>query len=190
MLDNKPTPPAATPTPLKMASIITTKRRWDVLRVHELFNEDEADLALKIPLSRVSTPNKLIWNDSQTGDMNAQQAYGVARTILGKPLPERSQRLKEEYSTANVFLLDQVLNTGISWKAPPAGTVKLNVDVAYSTSKEEASLGIVARNSNGEVLFSAAGKRWSILSSLQAELLAIHKEFVWQGSLTFRYSAN
>ncbi|XVF88689.1 hypothetical protein PTKIN_Ptkin19aG0070400 [Pterospermum kingtungense] len=90
-------------------------------------------------------------------------------------------RSKEDYNAANVPVSDQVWDRSTCWKAHPAGMVKLTVDAAFSASREEASLGLVARDSSGEVLFSAAEKRWSISSSLPiCKGLSLAKEFDFQ----------
>ena len=59
------------------------------------------------------------------------------------------------------------------WKKPPSGSIKLNVDAAFATVVKEARLGLVIRDSRGEVLWSAVKRVDQVYSPLQAELLAI-----------------
>uniref|UniRef100_A0A803MRY4 Reverse transcriptase zinc-binding domain-containing protein n=1 Tax=Chenopodium quinoa TaxID=63459 RepID=A0A803MRY4_CHEQI len=66
-------------------------------------------------------------------------------------------------------------NGGISnstWKKPPAGTLKINVDAA--TFDDAVGLGVVARNSHGDIVFTGA-RRWrGRWDSCIAEAAAIH----------------
>ncbi|XVF57400.1 hypothetical protein PTKIN_Ptkin06aG0202400 [Pterospermum kingtungense] len=88
----RPNPLEATDTPLRVSSLITNERTWDVAAIHNLFQPADAECILKLPLSRNPMPHSLIWNESVNGDMSAKVAYAMARTILGKALPDRTQR--------------------------------------------------------------------------------------------------
>ena len=59
------------------------------------------------------------------------------------------------------------------WRKPLVGFFKLNVDAAFYFYFKEACLGIVVRDSRGEVLWCAVEKVARVFSPLQAELKAI-----------------
>ena len=44
----------------------------------------------------------------------------------------------------------------VGWRKPPPGSYKLNVDAAFFSDVKEARLGIVIRDSRGEVIWSIA----------------------------------
>ncbi|XVF14449.1 hypothetical protein REPUB_Repub09cG0061100 [Reevesia pubescens] len=60
-----------------------------------------------------------------------------------------------------------------NWCVPPLGVIKVNTDAAYKASNKTASLGMVARNSDGEVLISAVKRMSQVQSALHAEIFAI-----------------
>ena len=59
------------------------------------------------------------------------------------------------------------------WYPPLTGILKINTDAAFHQSSKEAQLGVVGRDSRGEIQFCATSKKNDILSPLHAELLAI-----------------
>ena len=60
--------------------------------VKEIFCEEDARLIAKIPLSKNTKPDRLIWMDSITGQFTIKSAYYVARTVLGREqLPRKSR---------------------------------------------------------------------------------------------------
>ncbi|XVF23500.1 hypothetical protein REPUB_Repub13aG0044100 [Reevesia pubescens] len=60
-----------------------------------------------------------------------------------------------------------------SWLPPQPGVIKINVDASFDSYTLNAGLGLVARNWEGNVLFSAVTRMDHIQSSLFAEVLAI-----------------
>ena len=56
---------------------------------------------------------------------------------------------------------------------PPRHFYKINVDVAYNSTSQVASFGVVMRDAKASIIFSAITKVAGIESSLQAETLAI-----------------
>ncbi|OMO83944.1 hypothetical protein COLO4_22308 [Corchorus olitorius] len=60
------------------------------------------------------------------------------------------------------------------WTAPPPGIVKINVDAAFQAATCSATLAMVARGSNGEIMMCATLKMDNVPSALHVELMAIH----------------
>ncbi|OMO57964.1 reverse transcriptase [Corchorus capsularis] len=59
------------------------------------------------------------------------------------------------------------------WRPPSPGTFKLNSDAAYCCRRKEAGLGVVIRDSTGQVLYTAVTRVAWVLDSLFAEVYAI-----------------
>jgi ribonuclease HI len=64
------------------------------------------------------------------------------------------------------------------WEKPGVGIVKINVDGSFVPGNDQASIGVVARNTYGEVIFSAARKLDYCSSAEEAELEAIKEGLV------------
>ncbi|XVF10262.1 hypothetical protein REPUB_Repub07fG0167300 [Reevesia pubescens] len=62
--------------------------------------------------------------------------------------------------------------THSTWHPPPAGTIKINIDVAFYNHSMVAKLGVVARDYAGRILFSAAMTKTHIASAFLGELHA------------------
>ena len=60
----------------------------------------------------------------------------------------------------------------LAWKPPSTNFLKINTDASFNQNTQNASLGVVARDEQGEVL-SAVAKMNNIQNSLQAKVLAI-----------------
>lgn len=61
---------------------------WDEEAIREIFEEQDSNLILSIPLPLVKRPDKLIWNDHSTGSFTVKGCY---RNI--SPQFEQSQRV-------------------------------------------------------------------------------------------------
>ncbi|XP_042974660.1 uncharacterized protein LOC122306292 [Carya illinoinensis] len=59
------------------------------------------------------------------------------------------------------------------WESPPSGVFKLNVDGAFSSNGSVSGIGVIVRNSKGEVIMSAAKKELSVMTAVEVEALAI-----------------
>ena len=57
---------------------------WDINMIKELMIETYALLVEKIPLSRISKQDRLIWRESITGVFSVKSAYYEARRVLGR----------------------------------------------------------------------------------------------------------
>ncbi|OMO70912.1 reverse transcriptase [Corchorus capsularis] len=74
-----------------------------------------------------------------------------------------------------------------TWTAPPVGVIKLNVDASFSVETNEAGLGVVARDSGGAVLVSAARRLLFVSSPLYAEVHALL--FAFEVALEYGYNS-
>ncbi|XVF12308.1 hypothetical protein REPUB_Repub08aG0104900 [Reevesia pubescens] len=61
----------------------------------------------------------------------------------------------------------------IKWIPPPSGSIKLNVDATWNRWTKEATLGVVACDYNGMVLFSAHVKKQYTAPAIVVELISI-----------------
>ncbi|KAF5442998.1 hypothetical protein F2P56_035595 [Juglans regia] len=59
------------------------------------------------------------------------------------------------------------------WQAPSEETFKVNVDGAIFHEKNNAGVGIIARDNEGEVLLSVSMKEQAIMDPMDIELLTI-----------------
>ena len=70
---------------------------WNMTKVKEVLIDQDATLVEKIPLSRISRPDKLIWRDFIVGTFSVRSAYYKARKVLGRECLERAHREKIWY---------------------------------------------------------------------------------------------
>ena len=68
---------------------------------------------------------------------------------------------------------DQKGNCQFRLASPPANFFKINIDASYNHHIGETGLGMVTRNSNGEVLLRALFRLSRTRGPLHAEILAI-----------------
>ncbi|MBA0869235.1 hypothetical protein Goshw_022178 [Gossypium schwendimanii] len=61
------------------------------------------------------------------------------------------------------------------WSPPQESFMKINFDGAYDKGKNQSSVGIVARDSNGTILFSYSEIHFGIPSAFAAEAIACRK---------------
>ena len=80
------------------------------------------------------------------------------------------QKLLENYISFLVKENPWGNHDNAQWTSPPTSVLKVNSDIAYCASSKIAGLGVVERDSRGEVCFCAITKRMDVQSPLQAEL--------------------
>ena len=69
---------------MKVENLIRAyKKEWDIEVVKEVLSDEDAGLVVRIPLSRKSRPDRLIWRDSIIGMLTVKSAYYEARRLLG-----------------------------------------------------------------------------------------------------------
>ena len=82
------------PTPMKVAKLLVWDRRaWNEEMVREMFEPEVATHILKILLSKILEPDKLIWCESELGQVLVKFAYFKARLVLDRdsnPLDQRN----------------------------------------------------------------------------------------------------
>ncbi|XVF79104.1 hypothetical protein PTKIN_Ptkin14bG0192800 [Pterospermum kingtungense] len=166
----KPIPPDATPTPLKagFANLMLGMLSWFVHSEGQFWemalsfwkSQDQLELGFMFYWCSWNNRNlcfhKLFWRTSSD-------------------LVLTMHRLQDEYKEANNVSHSQVWNRVMVWEAPPVDTDKLNVDATFCAFRGVIVLGVMAQNFRGEVLFSAAERRWHIIDSLHVEFLTIHQ---------------
>ncbi|PPS03778.1 hypothetical protein GOBAR_AA16881 [Gossypium barbadense] len=69
----------------------------------------------------------------------------------------------------------KILQIARKWKHPPEQSVKINFDGAYDARLCQSALGVVARNSEGDVLLSSSKIHQGISSAFAAKALACRK---------------
>lgn len=75
-----------------MADLITEERTWDEKTVRDVFESEDANAILQIPLSRVPMSYKLLWTNSPDGSLTAKNAYVTTRRLLRNKISNRAQR--------------------------------------------------------------------------------------------------
>ncbi|XVF38031.1 hypothetical protein REPUB_Repub20aG0062700 [Reevesia pubescens] len=89
-------------------------------------------------------------------------------------LAMKAKQLVDDFAALdNTNTSRQLLHSAGTWQAPPTGFMKVNVDASFDIHNRRAGLGVIARNSSGSVIFSAAQKIGNISVHLYAEFSAI-----------------
>ncbi|XVE84948.1 hypothetical protein DITRI_Ditri17bG0052600 [Diplodiscus trichospermus] len=72
--------------------MIPSEGRWDIEVMEKCFDEDIIEAVQKTPLSRFNLHDKLIWQESTTGEFFVKSAYYIARRVIGEEIPNRGSR--------------------------------------------------------------------------------------------------
>lgn len=69
---------------------------------------------------------------------------------------------KQTQTFANIaLLLNEIVGDGVSsWVKPQMNEVKVSVDTTIFTEQNAYGLGIIARNSEGEMVYARTGRYW------------------------------
>ena len=59
-------------------------KTWKLDTLYELFSSEDVEHILKIPLSRKSMEDRVIWSRDFLGQFSSKSAYIVARELLGR----------------------------------------------------------------------------------------------------------
>ena len=102
---------------------------------------------------------------------------------LGKPaaplselIPQAQDRLRE-FKLYNFSTIIPMGRPPTSWQAPNSNTCKVNFDGALFATENSAGLGVVIRNSEGQVLLSLSEKNHTSLYSYQSGSTGSKKGF-------------
>ncbi|KAE8800546.1 Glutamyl-tRNA reductase 1, chloroplastic [Hordeum vulgare] len=93
-------------------------------------------------------------------------------------LPEKAEEVARR-TRANVMEYMQIFRAPdkdkcpTKWKPPPDGTIKINADGSFTPGQTDSSWGVVARDSNGEVLLARAGRQAQAGDAFAAEMYAL-----------------
>ncbi|XP_050157483.1 uncharacterized protein LOC126631381 [Malus sylvestris] len=67
----------------------------------------------------------------------------------------------------------------ITWNLPPFGSLKINIDGAWDSSRSWALFGFIARDADGLFVAAMAGLLNDVLSPLHAEALLVCLAMIW-----------
>ncbi|XP_062106985.1 uncharacterized protein LOC133818245 isoform X2 [Humulus lupulus] len=81
------------------------------------------------------------------------RSLGLLMEILSLPLmPELLEEFQAVKDPTSKFPPSNKVDRSNTWKPPPHGQLKLNVDVAHSTTLHRMGFGVVIQNSEGGVV--------------------------------------
>ena len=70
---------------MKVEKLLLDGRRWrNIELVNEVLTKNDTVMVSKIPISRQSKLDRMIWRDSSIGDFTVKSTYHVACIVLGK----------------------------------------------------------------------------------------------------------
>nr|XP_023913022.1 uncharacterized protein LOC112024645 [Quercus suber] len=124
-------------------------RQWNHEVIDGVFAQEEATFIMKIPLGRIASEDILIWPYSPDGTK-----------FNSDNLPHHSNK---------IFQLSKDKKR---WKPPPADLVKINFDGATCSGTNKSGLGVVIRDSMGQVLASCSKVVNQAHSSSEVEAMA------------------
>ena len=84
-----------------------------------------------------------------------------------------TKRYLQDYKEASSFLGQDKTCDSSSWRPPPAGVLKINVDGATSENGRNSSVGVIIRDSKGMTVAACANYLSGQFSALETETLAV-----------------
>ncbi|OMO67823.1 reverse transcriptase [Corchorus capsularis] len=135
--------PEVTMTDMRVSELISEDGRWNVDILDLLFQPEDVNQILSLPLSQ--TFHQIVVK------MIQEQPCFLSPTTRAYPV-----------------------QTNDIWHPPPASVYKLNTDTTYNVDSHEAKLGVVLRDSTGQIRFSACKRISFVADVMQSEILAIH----------------
>ncbi|CAM8968971.1 unnamed protein product [Rhodiola kirilowii] len=151
------------------------KAYWDLLGIPEMSRLPESvGFADIIHFSQNTFPNKkkqlilvslwFLWYN-RNKLKHGESSYSLNELVFKATSISRSfEQLECKFLSSMRFLYISEFD----WKKPPAGFIKINSDASWKDARE-ASIGIVARDSDGKILAVRAIQRTSIQSSNTCE---------------------
>ncbi|XP_052486336.1 uncharacterized protein LOC128041067 [Gossypium raimondii] len=134
---------------VKVDELIDNKNRsWKKELITSTFLEDDAARILRIPLAQTPHEDFLIWVGKRSGEFTIN---GLEKRDLNRTGEKKR------------------------WSFLQESFIKINFDGAYDRSKNQSGVGIVARDSEGTILFSCSEIHSNISSAFAAEAIACRK---------------
>ncbi|KAB2608743.1 hypothetical protein D8674_011911 [Pyrus ussuriensis x Pyrus communis] len=137
----------------------------DALIDSEFFNEEEGTIILRLPVSLMGCPDRLIWHYFNNGSYTVRTGYGVAIEM------EENGKLGRKETGAGMLLGREVRHGKL--QRPLFGVMKINYDGAWCGKTCKGGYGCVLRDFVG--LLQAAGGEGGVFFNLatMAEAAAI-----------------
>ncbi|XP_040987788.1 uncharacterized protein LOC121235507 [Juglans microcarpa x Juglans regia] len=179
---------------------------WKLDLVSQVFDEEEADLILSLPISPMGAEDRLIWDLTKDGKYTVRSAYHVQQQERRQRVGETSEAGRGEviwkyiwklgvpgsvkhflWKLANNILLTKqnlyqrkiVKNAiGRGWKKPEGQLLKVNFDAAIKESTKKLGLGVIIRDCRGEVYAAACLTREASYGIFRAECIAMWEAMV------------
>ncbi|KAH9781470.1 hypothetical protein KPL71_008488 [Citrus sinensis] len=189
----KPFSPPLLPSQSRIAILIDENGCWKEHLIRNNFLEDDADQILKLPLPKRPLEDQLVWSYDKRDQYQVKSGYYVALRLKLKDLPSSSSpNIGEPHAivarAANAVnsYRDNVLQRGTNksinpktpspgWQSPPLPWYKVNINAAVSSKEARAGIGMLIRNSQGEVMAASNCREISTDNIEFLEALAIQK---------------
>ncbi|XP_042969095.1 uncharacterized protein LOC122301780 [Carya illinoinensis] len=178
-------------------------RGWDVELVKPVFNEYEASVICKLPVSLCGLPDKQIWAFSKNDQMEVM-AVVLRRVWLrrnGLVFENKFEGPNEVFNKAIDCLLEYQLaqvqqgkdqknggtcSSNISHRKPPTGNmVKVNWDTALKTNENRAEIRIVICDNCREVLVTLCYPKEFVSDPIIVEVFALWRAMKLCDELNF-----
>ncbi|KAL8091888.1 hypothetical protein AgCh_034234 [Apium graveolens] len=155
-------------------------KSWKTHQVFENFLLKDARAIISIPLPRTDTEDRVVWAGSSSGIYTAKEGYKYWLNLSN--IVHNGMALNTDHiEDAPIWLLN-TLSTGISEsniKPPSNGVLKLNVDASFRSDKENFSLDMVIRDSNGDFVEGRTMCKPPVSSVFEAEAVGVKEALSW-----------
>ncbi|XP_042972892.1 uncharacterized protein LOC122304693 [Carya illinoinensis] len=95
-------------------------------------------------------------------------------------------QLAQVKQTSKIDSSVPINNKAIHWKPPMGDILKVNWDAAWKTKEDRSGIGVVIRDSSGEVLASLCCPRTKVQDAMVAEIYALWRAMKLCAELNFR----
>ncbi|KAA3461612.1 reverse transcriptase [Gossypium australe] len=127
---------------------------WNEELLRSLFDEDNVNRILSIPISDSSLEDTLVWAYFQIPVQCLKESMCATRCFARAFVTaENQQKCIMTISLWSLwFRRNKLIHEGDQWKAPEAGIVKINFDASFLSKDRMAFTAVIARNSTGSIL--------------------------------------
>ncbi|KAF7824162.1 vinorine synthase-like [Senna tora] len=145
--------------------------RWNILKLRQVVVASEVDEIVKIPISSHGDIDRCMANPSSKPSCSFSAPLSLWKSIWGsKAVPKANG-----WAPPSCNVSSPCADVGkVVWVPPLSGTIKFNIDGAFSESSGDAGIGVIARDHEGMILDGCADKCCSS-SALMSEALAARK---------------